>query len=97
MKEETIGGCVRFSGILAAKTFLEKNHKQYPDFLLIHGNQDNLVRYQALNFTKTELQKMGCNVQTYTVEDGQHKITDDGLNQMVSFIKEKTVKRKIAM
>ena len=89
MYPQKIGGCVSFSGILTPHTFLLKHAKNHPDMLLIHGDADNLVRFAALDFTKRNLEQIGCNVQTYVVPDGQHKVTEDGLEQALNFINHK--------
>lgn len=83
---EQIGGCVSFSGVLATPDYFYKHEHQTPPFLLIHGNADNIVRYGVLDYTKEHLQKLNCTVETYTVENGQHKITEDGLKQAEQFI-----------
>ena len=92
--EETIGGCISFSGILTPHTYLLKHHKSSPDVLLIHGNADNLVRFEALNFTRNLLEQMGCNVSTYVVEEGRHMVTEDGLAQALRYISRHQLKQK---
>ena len=44
MRKSKIAGCISFSGVVAGYEYLIKNAKSNPDFLLIHGNNDNLVR-----------------------------------------------------
>ncbi len=98
MRENKIAGCVSFSGIMASHNFLLRHYRSTPDMLLIHGNSDNLVRFEALDFTKNNLLKMGCKVQTHVVEGGQHRISDDGLICARDFIlNSKPSKRKIAI
>ncbi len=92
--EETIGGCISFSGILTPHTYLLKHHKAAPDILLIHGNADNLVRFEALNFTRSRLEQMGCSVSTYVVKDGRHMVTEDGLAQALEYINGRHLKQK---
>jgi phospholipase/carboxylesterase len=93
MQEEKIGGCISFSGIITPHTFLQKHTQSKPDMLLIHGNADNLVRFEAQRFTKEQLTKIGCNVQTYVVPEGQHRVSEDGLLQATNFIKQRTTKK----
>ena len=83
---EEIGGCVSFSGILATPDYFYKHNHRTPPFLLIHGDADNLVRYGVLEYTKNHLEKLGTEVETYTVKDGLHAITEDGLHQAEAFI-----------
>ncbi|MBQ8465912.1 MAG: hypothetical protein IJ545_07885 [Alphaproteobacteria bacterium] len=85
---EKIGGCVSFSGIMATPDYFYRHSHQIPRCLLIHGDADNLVRYGVLEYSKDHLQKLGCQVASYTVKGGQHKITEDGLKQAENFIKE---------
>lgn len=86
MMEEKIGGCVSFSGILAASKYIEKHIKSHPKTLLIHGDADNLVRFEAMNFTKEKLKALNVPVKTYVVKGGQHRITEDGLAAALKFI-----------
>lgn len=86
MMEKEIGGCVSFSGILAASNYVEKHIKSRPQTLLIHGDADNLVRFEALNFTEEKLKTLGVPVKTYIVKKGQHRITEDGLKAALKFI-----------
>ena len=58
MQEDTIGGCISFSGIITPHTFLNKHAKTHPDTLLIHGSSDNLVRFEAQKFTKEQLENI---------------------------------------
>lgn len=83
---EKIGGCVSFSGILATPDYFKKHKHQTPPFLLIHGNEDNLVRYGVLSYSQEHLEHLGCDVETYTVNGGQHRITEDGLIEAEKFI-----------
>lgn len=87
MHSTKIGGCISFSGILAPSKYVEGNIKSRPKTLLIHGDNDNLVRFEALNFTQKKLQNLNVPVTSYIVKNGQHKITPDGLEQALSFIK----------
>lgn len=84
--EEKVGGCISFSGLLTASGFFTKHHPNTPDFLLVHGTADNLVRYSVMDYTKEKLKSYGCKVKTYSVADGQHRITEDGLHAAKKFI-----------
>lgn len=94
MREKQIGGVISFSGILASHSFLQKHWHTAPNALLIHGNADNLVRFEALDFTKNNLEKIGCSVETKVIEKGQHRITEDGLAAAADFISDKKSSRK---
>ena len=84
---EKFGGCISFSGILATPNYFYKHKHQTPPILLVHGDEDNLVRYGVLEYTREHLLELGCEVSTYTVKNGQHRITPDGLKQAEEFIK----------
>ena len=84
---EKIAACVSFSGILATPDYFYHHTHQNPPCLLIHGNEDNLVRYGVLEYTKNHLTNLGCQVETYTVDKGQHRITEDGLREAEKFIR----------
>ncbi len=86
MRENEIAGCVSFSGILAPSAYLLKHYKNTPPMFLIHGDADNLVRFAALDFTRRNLKKIGCPVNTHIVREGQHRITPDGLKCALRFI-----------
>lgn len=87
MRENKIAGCISFSGILASHRYLLKHHRQTPDMLLIHGNKDNLVRFEALEFTKNNLLSIGCEVETKVIDGGQHRITEEGLAYAADYIR----------
>lgn len=85
-REKKIAGCVSFSGILAGGPYILKHYHSTPEFLLIHGDGDNLVRYEALQHTASALQNIGCKVRTLTVGGGKHMVTDEGLAAAGAFI-----------
>lgn len=98
MREKKIAGCVSFSGIMASHNFLLRHYRSTPNTLLIHGNKDNLVRFEALDFTKHNLEQIGCEVQTHIVNGGQHRISEDGLICARDFIMgSKQSRKKIAI
>ncbi len=92
MRENKIGGCISFSGIVSPAKFLLKHAKSSPDMLLIHGDEDNLVRFEALDFSKQNLQKMGCAVETYVIKGGRHRVTEDALDRTAKYLNAKFIK-----
>lgn len=92
-REEMIGGCVSFSGVLATSKFFDKHKHSTPSVLLIHGTADNLVRYGVQEYTKNKLLSYGCPVETYTVPEGQHRITEDGLRAAENFINRQFIEK----
>ena len=98
MRENKIGGCISFSGIAASHSFLQKHFRSTPDTLLIHGDDDNLVRFSTQKFSKEILENIGCKVECKTISGGQHRITDNGLKYAKDFIAHRQIaKRKIAI
>lgn len=93
MREKKIGGCVSFCGIFAPSSFLLKNYKSTPDMLLIHGNEDNLVRFEALDFSAQHLRSIGCTVDTYVIDGGRHRVTDEALWVAASYLNNKIIKK----
>lgn len=93
MTEQKIGGCATIGGMIAPHSYLVKEYKSTPDMMLIHGDLDNLVRLEALDFTKNHLQSIGCNVEAHIIKDGQHKVTDECLDMMLGFINSRTIKK----
>ena len=84
-----IGGVVSFSGILAAKGYVAQHCCSRPDFFLIHGAEDDKVRFSALAFTKQNLEKLGCSVETFEAKEVPHKIVSETVAAAESFIKKR--------
>lgn len=84
-----IAGVVSFSGILAAKGYIEKHGKSKPECLIMHGKDDDKVRFEALDFTRQNLVDLGCKVKTFELETGGHRISSRAVDKACSFIKEK--------
>lgn len=98
MRENPIAGCVSFSGIMASHTYLSKYYRSRPNVLLMHGSEDNLVRLEALEFTKKNLEGLGCQVESKLINGINHRITAEELGLAYSFIhKNDKLKRKIAI
>lgn len=98
MREEKIGGCISFSGIMAGRPRLMSHYKSTPDFLLVHGEIDNLVRFEAQEVTKNLLEGIGCHVETLSIKNGRHMITDEVLEAACNFIRNhERLREKAAM
>lgn len=85
---EKIGGCISFSGLLTTPDYFYKHKNQTPPVLLIHGDADNLVRYGVMEYSRQHLVNLGCAVESYTVKDAKHRITENGLRYAEKFISE---------
>lgn len=86
LMRKNIAGVVSFSGILAPTRFLKNNHNAKPKVLLMHGDNDNIIRYQALDRSEKHLKNIGCNVQKHTIPNGQHRIYEESMLKAASFI-----------
>lgn len=89
-----MAGCVSFSGIMAGRSYLMRHHLSTPNTLLIHGDADNLVRFEALDFTKNMLSEMGAAVETKVIPGGMHQITPEGLEYAADFIERNSFHKK---
>ena len=87
MREEKIAGCVSIGGIITPHTYLREHYKSSPDTLLIHSDNDNLVRYEAMDFTKKELESIGCEVTAYVTKNGRHRVTEKAIKIIRKFVK----------
>jgi len=96
MLPQKLGGVVSFSGILAGKSHLFKHAQSRPDTLLIHGNADTYVRFAAQEYTKQQLEKLGCPVATEIVDGGLHAISEQAQQAAAAFIQQKEKIRKTA-
>lgn len=86
MVPKRISGLVSFSGILAGSGYLLTHARNCPDTLLIHGNSDKSLRFEALNFTQDKLKQLGCRVQTRITDHGTHELSVEGLKTAADFI-----------
>ena len=90
MMKGKIGGCIDFNGVITPCAYLKEKHLQTPDFLLIHGTADGIVRFSMLEHNAVALKDMGCNVDIQTIKDGNHRITPEGLEKAAEFIKKRS-------
>ena len=84
-----IAGVVSFSGILAAKGYIEKYVESRPDCLLLHGCDDDKIRVDAVKYTADGLCELGCHVDTLNICGAKHKITDEAVKAACSFIEKR--------
>ena len=81
-----MAGVISFSGILAAKGYVAKHFYSKPDFLLIHGKDDNKVRFDSLGFTEQSLQELGCRVEKYITAESKHVIAEEAARSGVKYL-----------
>lgn len=84
-------GLISFSGILAGGRYVLKHACSNPDSLLIHGTADNLVRFEALDYTAGALAQLGCCVERCEIEGCRHEVTPEGLRRAAEFINRSSV------
>lgn len=82
-----MAGVVSFSGILAAKGYVEKHYRSQPEFLLIHGEDDDKIRFCALEFSAKNLRSLGCRVETFGFKESGHRIMPEAMAEACRFIK----------
>ena len=81
-REKPLAGIIGFSGALMnSATDLSKN-KETP-ILLVHGEQDDVVPYDAMAVSQHRLKEAGCNVETLSRPDLAHSIDEVGLKTAV--------------
>ncbi|MFI3242173.1 MAG: hypothetical protein R3Y43_06365 [Alphaproteobacteria bacterium] len=89
MFKDKIAGAISMSGILCPADVLLDHYKNNFATLLIHGKADDYINFEALDFSKKYLEKIGCVVSTYAIDDTSHFITEDGLLMASHFINAK--------
>ena len=81
-----IAGVISFGGLLAAQGYVENHYNSKPDFLLLHGKDDNKIRIEALKFTEENLLNLGCKTEIWAFDNTPHRITDEGIAKARDFI-----------
>ena len=87
MLPEPPAGIISFSGLVAGSDFLQKHACAYPDVLLIHGTDDQCLRYPLLDFSARKLAQIGCCAESRTIVGGEHKITPEAVAMAAEFIR----------
>lgn len=89
MSPQKIAGVVSIGGILAAQGYIENHYQSKPEVLLLHGEDDEKIRIGALEFTKQNLNKLGCKVETVSFKNTPHRITEDAVVKVKEFVLQK--------
>jgi phospholipase/carboxylesterase len=84
-RSEPIGGVIGFSGALIGASLIDEIISR-PKVLLIHGDKDEVVPYNALSYAKENLLKNNVPVEDLTCEGLGHSINSDGLNKALEFL-----------
>ena len=82
-----MAGVISFSGILAAEGYVSKHIVTPQNFLLLHGKDDDKVRFEALDFTSERLKSLGCEVISNPIENVKHRLASEAVDIAYEFIK----------
>lgn len=84
-RPEAIAGIVGISGMLVAPESLEADISSRPPVLLIHGTQDDVVPFRAMELASSALAAVGVPVETHASVGIGHTIGSDGLSAATEF------------
>jgi len=85
-RERPLGGIVGFSGALVGADRLVDEAVTMPPVLLVHGDVDEVVPYQAMQMAADGLKTVGVEVKTVTRPGLGHGIDPEGLIAALRFI-----------
>lgn len=88
-----VAGIVGFSGALLAGEALPQELRSRPPVLLIHGDADPVVPFDALAMAEASLQAAGVPVETLTSPGLGHGIDEAGLKRAAAFLQQVLGKR----
>ena len=83
---EAPGAIISIAGALLAPNQMAQALTAKPPVLLVHGKDDQVVPFQAMDMAKIVLEANGISVETLACEGVGHGISDDGLNRLITFI-----------
>src|SRR5690606_29020369 len=85
-REKPLAGIVGFSGAMLGPELLANDIKSTPPVTLIHGNADEVVPAQAMDWAAEALQTNGVSVETMLRPGLGHSIDEAGLTKCVEFL-----------
>ncbi|MGB1963883.1 MAG: alpha/beta hydrolase [Candidatus Puniceispirillales bacterium] len=85
---EAPGAIISIAGALLAPNQMAQALTAKPPVLLVHGKDDQVVPFQAMDMAKMVLESNGISVETLACEGVGHGISDDGLNRLITFIED---------
>lgn len=85
--QEQLAGIISFSGYLSGLAHLEKEIKQKPKTLLIHGDMDDVVPPDALYDATNTLKKLHVPVESHMLSGLSHGINFAGIRIAKEFVK----------
>jgi phospholipase/carboxylesterase len=86
--EASLGGVMSFSGALLAPDQLAASITSRPPVLLVHGEDDQVVPFQALAIAEAVLSQNDVPVTTLPRKGLDHGIDQEGFQRAVEFIRE---------
>jgi phospholipase/carboxylesterase len=88
-RERAIAGVVGYSGALVGADLLAAEAKSKPPVLLVHGEADDIVPFQAMAAAASALRAAGIAVETVARPGLPHSIDDEGLMRGGRFLMER--------
>ena len=85
--KEQCKAVIGFSGALISPSTLANECKTKPPILLVHGDKDEVVPYQALQHAKHIFDQLGFNVSGELIKGLGHGIDETGVNHSLAFLK----------
>lgn len=85
---EAPGAIISIAGALLAPNQMAQAVTAKPPVLLVHGKDDQVVPFQAMDMAKLVLEANGVTVETLACEGIGHGISEEGLKQMIIFMTE---------
>ena len=83
---EAPGAIISIAGALLAPNQMAQALTAKPPVLLVHGKDDQVVPFQAMDMAKMVMESNGISVETLACEGVGHGISDEGLNRLITFI-----------
>ncbi len=85
-RPQPLAGIVGYSGALVAPHLLATEVKAKPPVLLVHGNADQVVPFQAMDSAARALKGVGVAVETLPRPGLPHSIDDEGIEAGIDFL-----------
>jgi phospholipase/carboxylesterase len=86
-RDQPVACIVGYSGLLVGAETLSAEKKSSPPILLVHGNQDEVVPFAAMDAAAQALKQARFSVATLACPLAGHTIDDIGLREGLRFIK----------
>lgn len=84
-RPDAVAGIVGISGMLVAPERLQPDIQSRPPVLLIHGTQDDVVPFQAMETASSALENAGVPVENHVSPGIGHSVGPDGLAAATAF------------